>query len=89
MRYTSTTTLLALVAMATTTITTTSASSFFPGAPEKGQQQLKQRAPVLPLRPIAQSPFEAASYIVGGEEANKDTSKWTVALVTNSRVSES
>ncbi|GAB5032583.1 peptidase s1 and chymotrypsin hap [Nannochloropsis oceanica] len=41
------------------------------------------RGPVLPLRPISQVPFNAPSFIVGGELADSNESKWTVALVTN------
>ena len=50
----------------------------------KGHQP---RGPVLPLRPIAQAPFDAPSFIVGGELADSNDSKWTVALVTNTHVS--
>lgn len=45
------------------------------------------RGPVLPLRPISQVPFNAPSFIVGGELADSNESKWTVALVTNTHVS--
>ena len=45
------------------------------------------RGPVLPLRPIAQVPFNAPSFIVGGELADSNDSKWAVALVTNTHVS--
>lgn len=50
----------------------------------KGHQP---RGPVLPLRPIAQAPFDAPSFIVGGGLADSNDSKWTVALVTNTHVS--
>lgn len=81
MRFTSS--IAALAAAATTLVASAGAFSF--DAPSK-DAALQQRGPVLPLRPIAQAPFDAASFIVGGELADAETSKFAVALVTNSRV---
>ncbi|EKU22389.1 transmembrane protease, serine 2 [Nannochloropsis gaditana CCMP526] len=49
-------------------------------------EDLKAQAPqgpMLPLRPIAQTPFHGPSFIVGGGLADRSDSKWTVALVTD------
>jgi len=53
-------------------------------------EDLKAQAPqgpMLPLRPIAQTPFHGPSFIVGGGLADRSDSKWTVALVTDTHVS--
>lgn len=59
--------------------------------PDAAEAAARAAAPALPLRPIAQySPaFAEADKIVGGQLADANDSKWVVALVTNSRVSQS
>lgn len=55
----------------------------------KEEAAARAAVPVLPLRPVAQhgsGALHGDNFIVGGELADVDDSKWVVALVTNSRV---